>query len=87
MIEQFQDRIPPQNIEAEQAVLEPFFLSPSLTVTSEVLIPEDFYRSSHQKIFNVMLKLNDEGKAVDLITVTEELAATKTLKKLAGFLI
>ncbi|AZV61930.1 replicative DNA helicase [Peribacillus castrilensis] len=85
MIEQFQDRIPPQNIEAEQAVLGAIFLEPSsLTVTSEVLIPEDFYRSSHQKIFNVMLKLNDEGKAVDLITVTEELAATKNLEEVGG---
>lgn len=85
MIEQFQDRIPPQNVEAEQAVLGAIFLEPSsLTVTSEVLIPEDFYRSSHQKIFNVMLKLNDEGKAVDLITVTEELAATKNLEEVGG---
>ncbi|MGE7906364.1 replicative DNA helicase [Peribacillus sp. NPDC094092] len=85
MIEQFQDRIPPQNIEAEQAVLGAIFLEPSsLTVTSEVLIPDDFYRSSHQKIFNVMLKLNDEGKAVDLITVTEELAATKNLEEVGG---
>ena len=80
-----QDRIPPQNIEAEQAVLGAIFLEPSsLTVTSEVLIPEDFYRSAHQKIFNVMLKLNDEGKAVDLITVTEELAATKSLEDVGG---
>ncbi|MCK1994700.1 replicative DNA helicase [Peribacillus muralis] len=85
MIEQFQDRIPPQNVEAEQAVLGAIFLEPSsLTVTSEVLIPEDFYRSSHQKIFNVMLNLNDEGKAVDLITVTEELAATKNLEEVGG---
>ncbi|MGE6379666.1 replicative DNA helicase [Peribacillus muralis] len=85
MIEQFQDRIPPQNVEAEQAVLGAIFLEPSsLTVTSEVLIPEDFYRSSHQKIFNVMINLNDEGKAVDLITVTEELAATKNLEEVGG---
>ncbi|MGE7604305.1 replicative DNA helicase [Peribacillus sp. NPDC097675] len=85
MIEQFQDRIPPQNIEAEQAVLGAIFLEPSsLTVTSELLIPEDFYRSSHQKIFNVMIKLNDEGKAVDLITVTEELSATKNLEEVGG---
>lgn len=85
MNEQFQDRIPPQNIEAEQAVLGAIFLEPSsLTVTSEIIIPEDFYRSSHQKIFNVMLKLNDEGKAVDLITVTEDLAATKSLEEVGG---
>ncbi len=63
----FADRLPPQNIEAEQAVLGAIFLEPSsLTFASEILIPEDFYRASHQKIFNVMLKLNDHGKAVDL---------------------
>lgn len=85
MIEQFQDRIPPQNVEAEQAVLGAIFLEPSsLTVTSELLIPEDFYRSSHQKIFSVMMKLNDEGKAVDLITVTEELSAMKNLEEVGG---
>ncbi|MDP4164482.1 MAG: replicative DNA helicase, partial [Bacillota bacterium] len=76
---------PPQNVEAEQAVLGAIFLEPSsLTMASEMLIPEDFYRAAHQKIFNVMLKLNDHGKAVDLITVTEELAATKMLEDTGG---
>ncbi|MEK3798879.1 replicative DNA helicase [Peribacillus sp. FSL H8-0477] len=85
MNEVFQDRIPPQNIDAEQAVLGAIFLEPaSMTVTSEVLIPEDFYRSSHQKIYTVMLKLNDHGKAVDLITVSEELGASKNLEEIGG---
>ncbi|MDF2903631.1 MAG: replicative helicase [Bacillus sp. (in: firmicutes)] len=79
------DRLPPQNIEAEQAVLGAIFLEPqALTLASEILIPEDFYRSSHQKIFSVMLNLNDQGKAVDLITVTEGLAATKLLEDTGG---
>ncbi|MEW9053359.1 MAG: replicative DNA helicase [Neobacillus sp.] len=81
----FADRLPPQNIEAEQAVLGAIFLEPSsLTMASEILIPEDFYRAAHQKIFDVMLKLNDKGKAVDLITVTEELAAAKLLEDTGG---
>lgn len=85
MSDLFADRLPPQNIEAEQAVLGAIFLEPSsLTNTSEILIPEDFYRAAHQKIFNVMLKLNDQGKAVDLITVTEELAAAKLLEDTGG---
>jgi replicative DNA helicase len=85
MSDLFADRLPPQNIEAEQAVLGAIFLEPSsLTLASEILIPEDFYRASHQKIFNVMLKLNDLGKAVDLITVTEELAASKLLEDTGG---
>jgi replicative DNA helicase len=79
------DRLPPQNIEAEQAVIGAIFLEPTaLTLASEILIPEDFYRAAHQKIFNAMLKLNDTGKAVDLITVTEELAATRILEDIGG---
>lgn len=85
MSDLFADRLPPQNIEAEQAVLGAIFLEPSsLTMASEILIPEDFYRAAHQKIFNVMLKLNDEGKAVDLVTVTEELAAAKLIEDTGG---
>jgi len=81
----YADRLPPQNIEAEQAVLGAIFLEPSaLTVASEILIPEDFYRASHQKIFNAMLKLNDEGKVVDLVTVTEDLAAAKLIEDTGG---
>jgi replicative DNA helicase len=79
------DRLPPQNIEAEQAVIGAIFLEPTaLTLASEILIPEDFYRAAHQKIFNAMLKLNDTGKAVDLITVTEELAAARILEDIGG---
>lgn len=79
------DRTPPQNIEAEQAVLGAIFIEPeALTVATEVLIPEDFYRSSHQKIFSAMLKLNDLGKAVDVITVTEELSRANQLENCGG---
>ena len=85
MNELFTDLVPPQNVEAEQAVLGAIFLVPSsLILASEILIPEDFYRSAHQKIFLVMLKLNDKGKAVDLVTVTEELSATKQLEEVGG---
>ncbi len=79
------DRIPPQNIEAEQAVLGAIFLeSSSLTLASEILIPEDFYRAAHQKIFHVMLLLSDKGEPVDLVTVTSELADGKLLEEIGG---
>ena len=85
MSDLYADRLPPQNIEAEQAVLGAIFLEPSsLTMASEILIPDDFYRAAHQKIFQMMLKLSDKGKAVDLITVTEELAAAKLLEDTGG---
>ncbi|KUP09990.1 DNA helicase [Bacillus coahuilensis m2-6] len=85
MNELFADRLPPQNIEAEQAVLGAIFLEPTaLTTASEVLLPDDFYRNAHQRIFSVMMRLNDAGKAVDLVTVTEDLLAKKELEDVGG---
>ncbi len=79
------DRIPPQNIEAEQAVLGAIFLQPaSLTLASELLIPDDFYRASHQRIYNAMLELSDKGEPVDLVTVTSELADANLLEDVGG---
>ncbi|MDT9757392.1 replicative DNA helicase [Heyndrickxia coagulans] len=75
----------PQNIEAEQAVLGAIFLEPSAFITaSEILTADDFYRNAHQKIFQVFAKLNDAGKAVDLVTVAEELSATRQLEDAGG---
>jgi len=85
MSDLFADRLPPQNIEAEQALLGAIFLEPSsLTLASELLIPEDFYRASHQKIFTCMLKLSDQGEPFDLVTVTSELADQKILEEVGG---
>ncbi|TFD96585.1 replicative DNA helicase [Jeotgalibacillus sp. R-1-5s-1] len=85
MNEQFADRMPPQNIEAEMAVLGAIFLEPqSLISAQEILMPEDFYRSAHQRIFEVMVRLSDRGKAIDLVTVTEELSAMKELEDVGG---
>ena len=80
MSDLFADRTPPQNIEAEQAVIGAVFLEiDALTTASEILHPEDFYRASHQKIFSVMIELSEKGEPVDLVTVTSELQDLKML--------
>ncbi|RCW64548.1 replicative DNA helicase [Saliterribacillus persicus] len=85
MSEAFNDRTPPHNIEAEQAVLGAIFLEPdALSSASEVLIPEDFYRGSHQRIFRVMMQLADKGEPIDLITVTTNLSNAKILDEIGG---
>ena len=85
MSDLFVDRIPPQNIEAEQAVLGAIFLEPEALVTaSEILIPEDFYRASHQRIYQVMLDLSEKGEPGDLVTVTSDLADRKLLDEIGG---
>ena len=79
------DRVPPHNNEAEQSVIGAIFLEPLALITAaEVLVPEDFYRMAHQKIFNTMLVLSDKGQAIDVVTVTEELSAKKELEDVGG---
>lgn len=79
------DRVPPHNHEAEQSVLGAIFLEPQALITAaEVVMPEDFYRVAHQRIFETMLRLSDQGKAIDVVTVTEELSAKKELEDVGG---
>lgn len=70
------DRIPPQNLEAERAVLGAMLIEASVipSVASE-LGPADFYRHSHRKIFEAILALWNRQEPVDLITVTTSLGA------------
>ncbi|MFC4619687.1 replicative DNA helicase [Camelliibacillus cellulosilyticus] len=85
MSDLFADRTPPQNIEAEQAVLGAIFLEPSAIVTaSEILASEDFYRTAHQRIYAVMLDLSERGEPVDVVTVTAELQDRKLLDEAGG---
>ncbi len=79
------DRVPPHNQEAEQSVIGAIFLEPQALITaSEILLPDDFYRSAHQKIFQTMLRLSDQGKAIDIVTVTEELSSHNELEDVGG---
>ncbi len=79
------DRVPPHNHEAEQSVLGAIFLDPQALITaSEILVPEDFYRIAHQKIFQTMLDLSEKGNAIDVVTVTEELSVRKELEDVGG---
>ncbi|MCA0988790.1 replicative DNA helicase [Guptibacillus algicola] len=85
MSDLFADRTPPQNIEAEQAVIGAVFLeTDALTTATEVLQPEDFYRAAHQKIFSVMIELSEKGEPVDLVTVTSELQDRSLLEEIGG---
>lgn len=68
------DRVPPQNLEAEQAVLGAILLETEALVASmERLKSEDFYSVAHQRIFDVMVSLNDDNEPIDLITLASRL--------------
>ncbi|MCP8971231.1 replicative DNA helicase [Ectobacillus ponti] len=85
MTEAFADRTPPQNIEAEQAVLGAILIEPeALTTTSEILQPEDFYRVAHQRIYDAILRLSDKGEPIDIVTVSAELVNQGLLEEIGG---
>lgn len=78
-------RMPPQNIEAEEAVLGGIFLSPNrLASAEEFLVPEDFYKRANQLIFAAMsdLSLNEQG--IDAVTVKNYLDDHNQLDDVGG---
>ena len=79
------DRVPPQNIEAEQAVLGAMLIKKeAIAEVSQILSANDFYREAHRLIFEAMMALFNKNEAVDLITVTEQLRKTEQLEKVGG---
>lgn len=83
--EAFQDRLPPQSIEAEQAVLGSVFLDPDTVVGAlEFIEAKDFYRRGHQLIFQIMLDLNNNNEAIDIVTITNALESKNQLEDVGG---
>lgn len=80
-----EERVPPQNIEAEQAVLGAMLIDKeAIAKTTEVLSADDFYREAHRVIFSAMLELYNKNEAVDMVTVTEILKRDNKLEDIGG---
>lgn len=79
------ERVPPQNLEAEMAVLGSMLLEEeALADAAEVLEEAAFYKDAHRKIFSAILALYQRQVAVDLVTLTEELKRRETLEDIGG---
>jgi len=79
------DRVPPQNTEAEQAVLGAVLLQTEALVTSmERLRSEDFYMPSHQLLYEAMIELNEANQPIDLVTLTAYLQDRQQLEEVGG---
>jgi replicative DNA helicase len=79
------DRIPPQNMEAEQAVLGAMLIErEAISKVAELLRPEDCYREAHRLIYNAMLELFNKNDAVDMVTVIEFLRKEDKLEAAGG---
>ncbi|UKO99786.1 replicative DNA helicase [Nostoc sp. UHCC 0870] len=77
--------LPPQNIEAEEAILGGILLDPeAISRVSDRLIPEAFYITAHKDIYQATLRLHAQGKPTDLLAVTSWLADNDLLARIGG---
>ena len=82
---ELKDKIPPHNNDAEMATLGALVLdSEALAVVLRYLRADDFYKLAHQKIFTAIVGLFNEGRGVDLLTLTDELRSEGALQSAGG---
>ena len=80
-----EERVPPQNIEAEQSVLGAMLIDKeAIAKATEILSAEDFYREAHRVIFSAMLEIYNKNEAVDMITVTDIMRRDNKLEDVGG---
>jgi len=78
-------RVPPHNVEAEQALLGSMFLSSeAVEVGVAALSKEDFYRPSHQKIFEAIQYLYGRAVPIDQVSVADRLESINALEQVGG---
>jgi replicative DNA helicase len=80
-----ENRLPPQNVEAEKSILGGLMLEQEAwDEVSELLIEEDFYKPAHKKIFAAVRELKRKEMPTDLVTVSNMLMEKGELESLGG---
>ncbi len=83
--ESISDRLPPQNIEAEEAVLGGILIDPeAVSRVLDTLRPEMFYVAAHQEIFRACLMLHNQSNPTDMMSLTTWLSDRDMLEKIGG---
>jgi len=79
------DRVPPHNIEAEQALLGAILLENEVILYAQDKVkPEDFYRQSHALLFKTMLELLHKNKPIDTVSILDHTRPSGKLEKIGG---
>ena len=82
----YSGRIPPHSLEAEQSVLGAILIDNEClsSINDESLAAEDFYKKSHQSIFETMKSISDKGDPIDALTLSNELKKENKLQETGG---
>ena len=85
-MEKIISRIPPNDVQAEQAVLGSMLVDKDAVLTVvEILTPEDFYRSEHAEIYSAIIDLYNKNTPIDLLTLKAQLEVRGTYDVVNGF--
>ena len=77
--------LPPQNIEAEESLISAILIdNNTLLDVIEILAPEDFYRTAHQKIYAAITDLFDKAEPIDLVTLANKLKEKGQLEEIGS---
>ena len=78
-------RIPPQNLEAEQAVIGSLLIDKNaIFKVADVLAARDFYSPGHEKIYEAIIELYEKHQPIDILTLTNYLKEKDLLKDVGG---
>lgn len=78
-------KVPPHSVDAEQAVLGGLMLdNTEWDNIADVILPEDFYRSEHQLIFQIMTQQSEANSPIDVVTLVESLNSRNELENAGG---
>ncbi len=79
------ERLPPHNLEAEEAVLGSLLIDPdAIYDVANFLHPHDFYKVQNKWIYEAILALNERREPLDLLTLTDELRRREQLEEIGG---
>jgi replicative DNA helicase len=77
--------LPPQNIEAEESIISAILIdNNTLLDVIEILSPDDFYRTAHQKIYAAITDLFDKTEPIDLVTLANKLKEKGQLEEIGS---
>lgn len=78
-------KLPPQNLEAEQSVLGALLIDKeAMHRVADILVPKDFYKPSHERIYDAILRLYERREPIDTLSVTTRLKEGGLFKDIGG---
>jgi replicative DNA helicase len=79
------EKIPPHSLEAEESLLGCLLIDKdSIIKVVDMILPQDFYRSANQKIYESIQELYNSQEPIDIITLTNKLEDKKQLSDIGG---